>query len=248
MSGSDARSPASLPTRFGLARFFPRNRRTLILVVLILLVVDALFIGLDFVAGEADGFPEQLHVYVEGSIPEWFQWLKFLAAAGLTYILARSTVPLYYVWTGIFLYLFADDAFMGHERVAGHAVRILHLDEIFDLPFDIWIVIEPLYMALVAGFFLVVLWYVSRRASSASSRRFTLEGLVLLAMLVGFAGAGDVIGKLVFGGTHVPEVIEDGGEMIAATLLLAHAARQIGMELGLVRGVTARRSTARDTS
>ena len=161
--------------------------------------------------------------------------------------LARRTVGLYWVWAGIFIYLFADDAFMGHERVAGHVVRILRLEEVTNLPFEVWIVVEPAYMALVAVVVLLVLWYVSRRASSPSAGRYTLEALVLLALLVGFAGAGDVIGKLVFDGTHAPEVIEDGGEMLSATLLLAHAARQVAVELRHGAGVVRRPPSERDT-
>lgn len=241
------RSTAASDSTDSTAGSFLGAPRTVVILLLLLLVVDAVLIGFDLVVGASDGYPDLLHVYREGGIPEWFQWLKFLAAAILVLILARRTVGLYWVWAGIFLYLFADDAFMGHERVAGHVVRILRLEEITNLPFEVWIVVEPAYMALVAGVVLVALWYVSRGASSPSAKRYTLEALVLLALLVGFAGVGDVIGKLVFGGTHAAEVIEDGGEMIAASLLLAHAARQVAIELGHLARVVRQPRPERDT-
>lgn len=208
------------------------NRVEIALSVLVILLCDVSFIAFDAIGGP--GIPDALHVYREGGIPEWFQWLQLLASGVVLLILARRTVGLYFVWAGIFFYLLADDALMGHERVAGHLIRGLNLEHALKLPFPAYTLIEVLYMAVVGVVVLLVLRHVDTRASSATARRYTIEGLVLLTVLVGFAGAGDFIGRVVFGGSHLSEVVEDGGEMIVVTLLLGHAFRQLTIERNVV--------------
>lgn len=208
--------------------------------LLVLLAIDGVFIAVDATAGAASGFPEMLHVYFEGGIPEWFQYSKFVIGAILMILLARKTVALYAVWGGVFAYLFADDAFMLHERVAGHTVRLLSLETAFDLPFEIWALIEPLYMVLVGLSIIVALWYVSRRSSTSMARRFSLYALALFVLLGAFAALGDLLGHWLFERAHYAEVVEDGGEMIVATLMVSLAVRQVGVELGGVRRLWAR--------
>lgn len=204
-------------------------------VLLFLLAVDVLFIAIDATAGATADFPPVLHVYHEGGIPEWVQYIKFIVGAILMFLLARRTVGLYAVWGGVFVYLFVDDAFMLHERVAGHSNRLLGMDDWFDLPFEVWVLIEPLFMVGVGIAILAALWYVDRRSSTPMARRFSIQALAFLVLLGAFAALGDFLGHAVFERAHSAEVFEDGGEMIAGSLLLALSVHQVVLELGGVR-------------
>ena len=44
--------------------------RPVVILLLLLLAVDALFIGFDLVIGASEGYPDVLHVYREGGVPE----------------------------------------------------------------------------------------------------------------------------------------------------------------------------------
>jgi hypothetical protein len=208
-----------------------RSQRLGLLVLVLVLAVDVFFIALDWTLGTTTGFPEELHIHHDGGVHEWFQYAKFVVAAILMIVLARRTEPLYWVWGAIFAYLFADDAFMLHERVAAHSTRLLRLDEI-GLPFEAWHVVQGLYMAAIGIGMLVALWYVARRASTSAARRFSIKAVALLILFGAFAVLGDFVGYAVFELAHLGEIVEDGGEAIAASFMLAlvvaHVHRQIG--------------------
>jgi hypothetical protein len=207
-----------------------RSQRLGLLVLVLVLAVDVFFIALDWTLGATPGFPEELHVHTEGGVHEWFQYAKFMVAAILMIVLARRTEPLYWVWGAIFAYLFADEAFMLHERVAAHSTRLLRLDEIG--PFEAWAVVQGLYMAAVGIGMLVALWYVARRASTRAARRFSIQAVALLILLGAFAVIGDFLGYALFREAHLAHIVEDGGEAIVTSFMLAlvvaHVHRQIG--------------------
>lgn len=197
-------------------------------VLVLTITIDVAFIVLDAVTGGR--LPESLHVYTEGGIPEAIQWVQLGATVLVMAVIASRSGGLYWVWVAIFAFVFADDAFMGHERVAARVLLWFDLERRLNLSIPLYTLVELIYMAGVSLFFLVVVWRVAKGSTSPSARRYTVEALVLVAVLVGFAGAGDFIGRVLFGGAHLAEVTEDGGEMIVTSLILVHAVRQLRIE------------------
>lgn len=63
-----------------------------------------------------------LHIEVDGSVPEWFNYLKWTASAlACGYAFSQRAEPLYLVWTVLFAYFLLDDAGQLHEHV-GHTL------------------------------------------------------------------------------------------------------------------------------
>jgi hypothetical protein len=215
----------------------------LALLVGALLASDVILIGLDLTLGAALSWPDVLRVNHEQGLPEWIMYAKWLVTAAAMAVLSLSGSGrlAYALWAAAYAYLAFDDALSIHERVAGKVGQWFPFDQWLGLPFEAWVILEPLYMVGVGLGLITVLFVALRRAPDPAAARYSVEAIVLLAIFVAFAGVGDVIGRVGFGGTHLPEVLEDGGEMLVATIIVGHA---------LLHAVTVRdaRSGRRDAS
>lgn len=203
--------------------------------VLILVGVDILLILIHVgtygfvLLGRLEMVPPVLRIDQDWSLAEMVSYAKWLAIVVLLAgIGLRLRLAMAWVWAVVFLELLADDAFQLHERIGAALATDLDQQPVFGLrPQDMGemfyaLTVASLLLALVA----VAMWRGGRRAV-----RFSLPYLLLLAML-GVVGVGmDVVHQIIaendirffgFGQTDaVFTILEDGGEMVVASLILA---------------------------
>lgn len=75
----------------------------------LLLAIDLIFVALHVWLWSHDQLPDRFNVEVDGSIPERFQYLKWvMCGAACGYALARSRQPLYLAWMALFVYFLID--------------------------------------------------------------------------------------------------------------------------------------------
>lgn len=191
-----------------------------------LLAIDLLLIGMHLasMAWPALFDPSQWSVEADRGVAEWFQYLKW-ALLGLCFagMALRQCNAAYLAWTVVFGYLLADDWLQLHER-AGRAIA-RHIDLTW-LPY-----LRPrdggeLIASAAVGGALVLLLAIAWRLGGARMRRVTLDMAVLLAALAAFGVGIDALHSAVL---HLPALsstlgtVEDGGEMLVASLMLAYA-------------------------
>ena len=192
------------------------------LLLWLLLAADGLFIAVHVWAAEARPSHRLLSIEADNGYPELFQYLKFFWLALLMALLAwrtRALGPL--SWSGLFLYLLLDDLLRLHED--GGAA----LAEAWQLPAFLGLRAKDLgELAVTAAAALILLpaialaWSRGGPVLRSLSRR--LAWLLALLVLVGvgldlLASAWHPTGwpRLLLG------ILEDGGEMVAASLMLA---------------------------
>jgi hypothetical protein len=197
----------------------------------LLLLVDITFIAVHLWLWSRGQLSTQLNIEADGSIPEMFNYLKWAASAvACAYAFSRRREPLYLAWAMLFFYFLLDDANQIHEQLGSRLVTAFDLGPALALRGqDFGELAVSLVAAMVLlGVMAVVYW---KADNSDGSRRFTQRQLPWLAVLI-FCGVivdmlhvqisifGSPILALIFG------VIEDGGEMIAASFLTAASVRQ----------------------
>lgn len=186
-----------------------------------MVAIDIVFVVIS-ASEDIRGFQDRLHVSHDNGLAEHFQYLKWSALAivlGYRAIVLRS--PMHGAWAILFLYLLIDDSQQIHERFGEQIANAWQLHPMFGLrarDFGELIVtaIAAVPLALVIGAAYV---FSGRRA-----RIFCRTMVLLLIALAFFGVVLDLIDiatprrwlQLACG------VIEDGGEMIVASLMVAY--------------------------
>jgi len=160
---------------------------------------------------------------------EAFQYIKELwVILFLLWLIVRYHKWIYAGWALLFSFLLLDDMFSLHEHLAKvivHALGYAEQKEIFlHLRYKD---VGELAIALTAGVFFLLITGIGYLKSDWSTRR-DLQSFFALCLLLAFFGvAFDVIGRLaeniVFQG--LTTLLEDGGEMIAMSLICWFAYR-----------------------
>lgn len=215
--------------------FFQKQTRNAFLhpVLLILLCLDTIFIGLHV----AHGFLLQTGYNIgflasdlwlletDRGLPETFQYIKALSAAVLLWRLFRQHRNFAYSgWALAFLFVFLDDVSPLHEAFGDYLLAKLELPSVLGV--ESFLYVESLLWVIVAVLLTCFIGYayVSKPATRTLSRNLVcLFGFVFL-----FAGLTDAVHtSLDASGSNplyisVVTVVEDGGEMIALSLLVAY--------------------------
>lgn len=153
--------------------------------------------------------------------PELFQYLKCLA---IVLIVAKLVIASkkydYLPWLFLFLIMFIDDAFMLHERFGHFFAEILVLQPMYGLrAVDFGELIYATFLGLI--FSGPLLWYYYKGSGIVKKTFFDI--FILFSILLFFGVALDMLHQVfeeyyimyaVFG------LIEDGGEMIALSVLV----------------------------
>jgi len=154
---------------------------------------------------------------------EAFQYAKFLVLIAILYVVYRwRRAPIYASLILLFGYLTVDDALLFHEQAGEWLAYRLGIPWAFglrDVDFG-----ELLYISL-AGAFLLGQFGLSYLASPAEERVHG-RGFFALLLLLGVCGVGfDALHSFGNASGFGPllEILEDGGEMIAVSLMVAHA-------------------------
>ena len=154
--------------------------------------------------------------------PENFQYIKFLWGSGLLFwiFICRRRLP-YLLLSGVLAYLLLDDANEIHEIIGERLVMAYPNAGFWGIhPQD---VTEFLTMIAIGTLMLLALalsWFLSR----LSERRDVVRIVVLISCIGFFAVVVDFAHGIVGNNPMLDElfrIIEEGGEMISATLLTA---------------------------
>lgn len=170
---------------------------------------------------------------------ENFQYLKeFWTGLLLGVCWLRTRSPAMLFWSFVFFYFLADDSIRLHERGGHWLGRMVDdagfykaLGEGHDLG-------QVIYMGIAGIIFLIIL-FCAYRFSGPAERRISQIFLVLVFVLVAFAGGVDFIHS--FLPTHMWDSIltalEEGGEHVVMTVSLAYAFSLLGRYgLGIKNG------------
>ncbi len=207
-----------------------RARSLALLAITALLAGDVILVALNIAFGTSTGFPERLNVTRTHGVPEMFLYLRWLLAAAVLWRL-RAHAALYAVWSMVFVYRFLDDAFELHrglERLSN--VDSLSLPEPFGPGAEIKEVLghvasESLLLILV----IVALLAIRRRPTTAEAIRFSRQAIAIMAAYVVCLLIGEWLVLFVVTDRRIAGILEEGGEMVAGSLLLGlvllHAAR-----------------------
>ncbi len=190
-------------------------------ILIALLVVDAMLISGDLLRHAGVLHDVRFAVTAERGFGEWFQYLK-AGTIALLLIRARRTIPVAWWWAGLFVYLLLDDAFAVHEAFGRFIAGVVTLPAVGAVrPSQLG---ELLLFAAVGLVFAGALAALVRRGDAAS-RTLTLKLGLPFAALVFFGVFVDVVHSFLADPSYryAVGVIEDGGEMLAMSVLVAVA-------------------------
>lgn len=194
--------------------------------LLLLLGTDAVLVALHVVYYLTPYLDARFDLGQEGGWPECFGYLKYLTIAILFESVRRATrCHGYFAWTLVFVVLLADDALQVHETlgrlIAGH----LGIEPPFKLRRqDLG---ELAAAAVLGGALLVPLAWAYRRGPQRF-RKVSRDMLLLVALLVlcgVFADAAHMVAEDRSWLAGFLGIVEDGGELVAASLMLWYAFR-----------------------
>lgn len=162
------------------------------------------------------------------SVAEIFGYLKELVAAGIcVWLFTRFRQLVLLAWAGILSFLALDDAFQGHEKIGGRIARRFDLDSFSFLGVND-IRGQDLGEMIAAGLFLIpilIAVVVGYRLADGRWRRFSL-GMVGLLALLAFCGVlVDFFVNAI--DSEALNIIEDGGEMFALSLVVWFTIRHL---------------------
>jgi hypothetical protein len=194
--------------------------------LLLLVAADITFIALHLVNVETGWFHGvPLSLEADGGLPETYQYIKiFWIVLCLASTFWRTRVRLYGYWALVFAFLLVDDAGQIHERVGAWLGRSYAVPVAFGLrPNDIgeltFAVVVGLAMLALVGF---ASWRVGEQA-----RRVSRDILCLVLVLAFIGVPVDTLHVIAYFQrsllAQVLLVVEDGGEMLVMSALMAYA-------------------------
>lgn len=191
------------------------------LLLLLLFSADFLFIALHVVHRLASTLSVQFDIAKDGGYPEIFVYIKYVSASVLlAWIWSKTRCNGYLAWMVVFVYFFADDALKIHERVGG----LMALKMEFHPPFNMRLQdFGELAVSAMAGTLLLVFLMLAYWRSSSAFRKVSSDMLVLILLLVFFGVVIDMAHSAIkVGGLWAGAlgILEDGGEMVASSLIL----------------------------
>lgn len=216
------------------------SRSRALVAIVAVLAIEAALVVANIAFGEREGFPERLSVTRHLGVPELLVYLQWLLAAGVMWRL-RAHSALYGIWALVLSYRLAADVFEFHhffERVLDPGA--LRLFEPFGPAAAIkdvlgHVVDESALMILV----LLALLTIGRRGADPAATLYSHRAIGLQALYVVFAVLGEWLFLFVIDDRRVAGILEEGGEMVAASLILGlcllQAARLFGGREGATR-------------
>lgn len=190
------------------------------LALFMLLSMDMMFMAIAF----ANKVFEINEVYYfldqDWSYAERFQYLKFVACAALIAVMSRARRDgRYLACLVVVVYLLIDDALGVHENVGSMATAALGLNSAFRLRGQDF---GELLVTGAAATVAIVLLAIARRHADRTFTRFA-GGFLGCLMLLGYFGVFIDMLHIALATGPVADfnlaMLEDGGEMVAATLM-----------------------------
>lgn len=207
-------------------RFKPTFLSAVLLFSVLLLVGDAAFVALHILnhfflpAGKSSFF----YLGHDRGVAEFYQYIKYIWVVLLLTLLAyRSRQYSFLFWCPVFIYLLIDDAVGVHESVGAAIAHRLEMEPLFGLRLQDY---GELLVSAGAGFIVLTPVVLAMIKGTPQFRKASLDFICLIGLLAFFGVFVDMlhialpverVGKFVLG------IIEDGGEMISGSLLVAYA-------------------------
>ena len=152
---------------------------------------------------------------------EVYQYLKYLWIIVLLFFISiKERTLLYLPWFLLFAYFLVDDALRVHELLGKQIGEYIGIRPPFGLRQDD---LGELIVSACAGLLLLPAMLAAYRSAARANRK-VFHDLVLLVLLLVIFGVGVDMVHIVFSGSPRMElvlgILEDGGEMLAVSLLL----------------------------
>lgn len=162
---------------------------------------------------------------VDGSFPEWYQYLKFIALIILlNHILRITQEKNFLAWGCVFAYLLLDDALRIHEDLGGYVASFFE----FTAPMGLRLKDIGEFAVLGGiGLLLLAALTVGYLRGSKPFKKTTIDIILLFSALAFFAIVVDLLHPLL----DIPlyrvtmATLEDAGEMFAVSLILWYVFR-----------------------
>jgi hypothetical protein len=196
----------------------------------LLLAADLLLIGLHVLWGYDHWI---WNMEDETGLSERFQHLKWAVAAVLLLILfMRRRAMIYAAWALVFAYFAIDDSIRLHERVGSWLVRVLDLRSFEDIYLEHFSYFYlraqefgELIVAASLGLIIVAILYIAWPRPDAIREKTVAKRLIAWLLLfalfaVGFDMLHTMVWEIYPPAIELIGVIEDGGEMICASILV----------------------------
>lgn len=213
------------------------SRKLAILLLVLLLAADIALIWLHILWGYDHWVWD---VGADTGYAENFQYLKWAAAAAFLLALAwKRRGAIYAVWAALFLYLLVDDSQSVHERSGTLLVNLLDLrafEEFYHRNFEYFFLqaqdFGELIFALALGAVIAVVVCVFWPGREATRERAVTKRLIGWVLLFAFFAVGVDMLHVMAWEIYPPAieplaVIEDGGEMICASILVGGLALEL---------------------
>jgi hypothetical protein len=153
--------------------------------------------------------------------PEFFQYVKFLwILILLSYTCLKRRSVHYISWVLVFVYFLLDDAMRIHEQVGGQIAGSLDFTPILGLRRQD---VGELVLSAFAGTILLAILMWAYAAGSQAFRKLSQDLALLIIILAIFGVIFDMAHSAIKPGesvTFILGVIEDGGEMLAVSLIV----------------------------
>jgi hypothetical protein len=192
--------------------------------LLLLLTIDLGFIIAHVWFWSRGRLPGNWNLGLDGSFPEKFQYAKwFTCTAFCAWAFARRREALYLAWAALVLYFLLDDSESIHESFSWAIAERLGLGSAFGLRAKDY---GEIAVSLIAGGALLgLIAFCYWRSEDGQARSLTRALVPWLCLLV-FSGVGLDIWLRQLRAWHssklqmlIGRILEDGGEMAAASLL-----------------------------
>jgi hypothetical protein len=193
--------------------------------LLLLIVVDLIFIALHTISFLSHWNNPLLSLETDQGFPEVYQYIKWFCIIILLFLIsAKKRSMRYNSWAIFFTYLLLDDALEIHERVGSLIAEYLFFAPPFGLRLQD---LGELSVAITSGLTLLLIVSLTCWGGSQGFKKMSIDMLLLIFALAFFGvfvdmvhvitSLSDQIGWKV---SAILAVIEDGGEMFIASLIL----------------------------
>ena len=191
--------------------------------LIILLAIDLFFVPIHFIHSFTDSLNSDFfNIKTDLGLAESFGYLKWILCIFLLYKLRKiESSRLYYIWMVIFLYIWLDDMFRGHERLGWHIANLLDGEVMGLRP-------QPAgeFLALMfSGLAILVAVGLSFFYGSKFFKKFSF-GMILIFFILGFFVIGlDAIHTMNSSDSNYDfwmGLLENGGEMLVSSFVVAY--------------------------
>ncbi len=170
-----------------------------------------------------------MHLEIDGSYPEFFQYMKFFWCGLISFFHTARTRQIGFAFLGIlFWYLLLDDMQKFHESAGSDIAKMLSLEPLF------WLRLQDygeLIYAAIVGIPVFAIFAILIATSQGNNRSQFVTVAALIVALGVFGVFVDLfhsaIGSVNRNVKFTFGTIEDGGEMLVTSLVLSYLYRML---------------------